>query len=780
MKLLKVFWPILFLVVIWFVFSSPYFLQGRVPFASTYQVNFFAPWNAYPGFSGPVKNNAMPDVISQIYPWKTFTIDSLKQGILPLWNPYSFSGTAHLANYQSAVLTPLNLLFFILPFIDAWSIAVLLQPLLAGLFMYLYLRSLLLKNFSVTVGSVSFMFCGFITTWMGYETLGYAILFLPLALFAIEKFYALKTFKYLFLLSISLPLSFFSGHFQISLYFLIFVLLYLIYKYLQTRNLKFFIYTFLYFLFGLFLTMPQVLVSIEAYGQSLRSGIFQKTEIIPWGYVATFFAPDMLGNPVTRNDWFGHYAEWNGFAGTITIILALYTLFSERIKKVWFFIFTAVLSILLCFPSPVIDLIVFLKVPVLSTSAASRIIVLFSFSIAVLSSFGIEWLFEDLKKQNKGRIIYWLIATLIIFALLWVVVLGKLILPIDKIIIARQNLILPTLLLASLVSVFVLSFISLKIKKLNKLFIILPFVIVVLISFDLFRFANKWQEFSPKSLAFPKVAVEEKFREISGFERVYGNLGGEATIYYKLPTVVGYDAVYNQRYGQFIASLQNGDLENSARSVVSFPENGLYSRLGLNFLNVRYFVHKIADGRSPWVFPFWNYPDEFNSIYDDGVYQIFENTKAYKRAFLVDSYKVRTDPQEILNAMLLEDLDLTKTLVLEKDISTKLGLKKGSATIDKYLPNEVTIKTVSDGNSLLFLSDPYYPGWKALVDGKESEILRSDFAFRSVIVPKGEHTVKFVYDPISFKLGLILFGLGLVSMVLVVFLRGRFMKFAKI
>ncbi len=780
MKLLKVFWPIFFLVAIWFIFSSPYFLQGRVPFASTYQVNFFAPWNAYPGFAGPVKNNAMPDVISQIYPWKTFTIDSLRQGILPLWNPYSFSGTAHLANYQSAVLTPLNLLFFILPFIDAWSMAVLLQPLLAGLFMYLFLRALSLKNFSSLVGAVSFMFCGFITTWMGYETLGYAILFLPLALFALEKFYTVKKFRYLILFSATFPLSFFSGHFQISLYFLVFVFLYLIYKYLQTKNPKLFAYTFLYFFFGLFLTMPQILPSIEAYTLSLRSGIFQKTEIIPWGYIATFFAPDIFGNPVTRKDWFGHYAERNGCTGTITLILSLYTLFSFFIKKVWFFVFTIVLSILLSFPSPIIDLIVSLRVPVLSTSAASRIIVLLSFSLAVLSSFGIEWFFEDLKKQNKNRIIYWMTASLVIFVLLWIVVLGKLFIPLDKIIIARQNLILPTLLLLSFVSVFVLSFITLRVKKLNKFFIILPFIVVMLVAFDLLRFANKWQEFSLKSLVFPKVAVEERFKEISGFERVFGNLGGEATIYYRLPTVIGYDAVYNQRYGQFIASLQNGDLENSARSVVLFPKNGLYSRTALNFLNVKYFVQKLADGRNSWVFPFWNYPDEFRSIYDDGVYQIFENTKAYKRAFLAGSFRVRTDPQEILNAMLLEDLDLTKTLVLEKDISTKKKKKKGSATIDKYLPNEVTIKTVSDGNSLLFLSDPYYPGWKAFIDGKESEILRSDFAFRSLVIPKGDHTVRFIYDPIPFKFGLMMAVLGLISIVLVFALRGKFILFPKI
>src|SRR5579883_895851 len=96
-KLLFAIWPILIIFSVWFIFSYPYFLQHRVPFPSTYAVNFFPPWSAYHLYDGPVKNNAMPDVIDQIFPWKQFTIESLKQGQIPLWNPFSFSGTPHLA-----------------------------------------------------------------------------------------------------------------------------------------------------------------------------------------------------------------------------------------------------------------------------------------------------------------------------------------------------------------------------------------------------------------------------------------------------------------------------------------------------------------------------------------------------------------------------------------------------------------------------------------------------------------------------------------------------------
>src|SRR3989338_9152684 len=104
MKFIKRFYGLIFLIIVWFVFSSPYFLQGKIPYSSTYQVNFFPPWSIYEKFQGPVKNNAMPDIATQIFPWKKLTIDTYKSGQLPMWNPYNFSGNPHLANNQSAVL----------------------------------------------------------------------------------------------------------------------------------------------------------------------------------------------------------------------------------------------------------------------------------------------------------------------------------------------------------------------------------------------------------------------------------------------------------------------------------------------------------------------------------------------------------------------------------------------------------------------------------------------------------------------------------------------------
>ena len=85
-------------------------------------------------------------------------------------------------------------------------------------------------------------------------------------------------------------------------------------------------------------------------------------------------------------------------------------------------------------------------------------------------------------------------------------------------------------------------------------------------------------------------------------------------------------------------------------------------------------------------------------------------------------------------------------------ISAQYG--PGTAEITSYKPQEVVIKTESDQPKLLFLSDNYYPGWKATVDGNEVKILRADYTFRAVPLVGGKHTVRFYFDSLIFKVGL--------------------------
>ncbi len=771
-KILLAFWPVIFIFFIWGIFASPYFLKNEVPFPSTYLVTNFGPWNNYVGYLGPVKNSATPDVISQIFPWKNLVIESWKSGQVPLWNTYVFSGTPLLANYQSAALTPSNLIYFILPFIDAWSLQVLFQPLLAGLFMYFFVRSLKLSHSASLISSLAFMFCGFITTWGLYGALGYAILFLPLSLFALEKFYQEKKWYYLVLLALTIPLSFFAGHFQTSLYFLLIVGAYSIFKLIQVKDIKTFSYSIFSIIFGLLLCAPQLLPSIEFYQESVRSAIFQKIEAIQWTYLPSFIAPDFFGNPVTANNWFGHYAEWNSYIGIIPFILGFYSL-RKRSIYVLFFGIVALVSLLLAFDTPLLNLLIALKIPVLSTSAASRIIVLFSLSMSVLAGFGFDKLMADLENKKNTPIVSLIAIFAVVFGVIWFCLITKVFIDPEKVSISLSNFRLPTIIFA----VFAASVLANKFVKNKKILIGVGALIILLTAFDLLRFTTKWYPFESRDYVYPKISISNQLNSMAGYNREFGNFDQQASEMYKIPNLEGYDPLYIQRYGEFLAAGKDGKYHTPERSVVTLSKNGDYTGKILNFLGVKYIIHKLADGQNVWAFPFWEYPaDQFKEIFKDNVYQVFNNDKVLPRAFIVGDVKVVVDKQDAIKELFKDSLDFSKTVVLEENPGDNIiNGATGSASIVSYSPNEIKIDVLSSGSGILILSDPYYPGWKAYVDEKQTKIYRSNYAFRGIVIPDGKHAVVFRYEPDSFRNGLIIAFGGVIGIVIL----SLYLKFGK-
>ncbi len=736
----KKFWPIFFILILWIIFSSPYFFKNQVPYPSKYQVNFVPPWSYYQQFWGPVKNNAMPDIVGQIYPWRFFSINELKQIEIPFWNPYSFSGSPHLANYQSAPFSPFNFLFFLpIPFIDAWSILVLLQPLIAAFFAYILMREFKISRTGSLITGVTFMFSGFMVVWMAYGTMALAISFLPLALFSIEKFYSTKKLKFLFLLSLTIPFSFFSGHFQTSLYFLIFTLLFLIFKVLQTKNKKNTVYVLLSIILGLIISLIQILPSMEFYLHSVRSEIFIRGGGIPLNYLVTMFSPDFFGNPVTRNDWYGFYAEWSSFVGIIPLLLSFFAVIGKK-RMSLFFVFSAFLFLLLAVESPIINLISFLKIPVLSTSNPTRIIILFSFSVSVLAGFGFDNLKSLILERRIKKIITPFTLIGVLFLFIWISLFLIRLLPSDKLLIAERNLFLPTIIFLLTTLVVFLSF------RYKKLVLILSFYLLLVASFDSFRFAQKWMPFDPKGLVFANVPIISEMKKNIGNGRYFGNLGDQVTSFYGLSSIEGYDPLYIQRYGEFITSAGSGKFTEAQRSVVKIDRRSKYTNRALDLLGVNLIFHPIADTNQNWAYPVWEDMSRFSLVYQDDKFQLFKNNLALNRAELFYDYEIIKDKDEIIKRFYEKDFTFRTKLILEEDPKITLKSGSGSAKMVDYSPNKVIIEVTTDQRAFLFLSDNFYPRWKAKVNGSASKIYRADYNFRAVLVPQGKSKVEFILD----------------------------------
>jgi hypothetical protein len=157
--------------------------------------------------------------------------------------------------------------------------------------------------------------------------------------------------------------------------------------------------------------------------------------------------------------------------------------------------------------------------------------------------------------------------------------------------------------------------------------------------------------------------------------------------------------------------------------------------------------------------------------------KLYRNRTALPRSWLVKDYKVM-DSNAILSMMLQKEFNPRKEVLLEETPSSvplphKGGrASEGEAKIISESNNRLALHVEVAEDSLLVLSDTYYPGWKAFVDGKKTKIYRANYTFRALPLSGGSHRVEFVYDPLSFKLGALFSILGIIGCA-VVYLLGE-------
>jgi len=137
------------------------------------------------------------------------------------------------------------------------------------------------------------------------------------------------------------------------------------------------------------------------------------------------------------------------------------------------------------------------------------------------------------------------------------------------------------------------------------------------------------------------------------------------------------------------------------------------------------------------------------------------------RAVMVDSYRV-TDSEKVLNVLACSDFDPRGEVILEepppqwfKHNGTER--RPGSAFVEDRRFNHMSVRTQSEADSLLLLSESNYPGWTAKVDGRPARVYTADYVFRAVFVPAGSHTVEFHFRPFSFTAGAIVSAASLLS-----------------
>jgi len=144
----------------------------------------------------------------------------------------------------------------------------------------------------------------------------------------------------------------------------------------------------------------------------------------------------------------------------------------------------------------------------------------------------------------------------------------------------------------------------------------------------------------------------------------------------------------------------------------------------------------------------------FTEVYK-GKSIVYQNKFAMPRAFFTNEYKVETG-LNILQNIKEAKFNPYQLAFLEKDINQKIDKPDSTvfARISKFSIHNIEYDVNASGNNLLVLDEVYYPaGWKAFIDGKETEFYKTDYLLRSVVVPAGKHKVEFVFHPDTYYLG---------------------------
>ena len=156
---------------------------------------------------------------------------------------------------------------------------------------------------------------------------------------------------------------------------------------------------------------------------------------------------------------------------------------------------------------------------------------------------------------------------------------------------------------------------------------------------------------------------------------------------------------------------------------------------------------------------------------ENGYLQIYENTRSLPRAWLAIEERAMTEEEElqVIRSGKLPDgqvWDPLQTVLVEAPTLSVFGASmiRGTAEVTRHEPNRIEVKTDSVAPAILVLSENHYPGWRAYVNGKSVEVIRVDYNLRGVAVPAGNHLVKFVYQPKSVILGLVISLLTLAAL----------------
>jgi hypothetical protein len=238
----------------------------------------------------------------------------------------------------------------------------------------------------------------------------------------------------------------------------------------------------------------------------------------------------------------------------------------------------------------------------------------------------------------------------------------------------------------------------------------------------------------------------------------FDRLDPDYNVLFNVASAGVYSALGSKRYFELLGPLGNVNLAFGMPPVSSQEvEKGMQI---LNLLNARYVLSaKSLD--IPGL-----RQERFGPLF------LYKNETALERAFVVASAKMMPHASAMLDSMHAASFDPSETVLLDKAPAENVtDGKRAHARISLY--QDRLIKLDATGPGWLVVTNLYYPGWHAWVDGKEAKIYCGDYVFQTLPLSTGDHAVELRFSSSSFNHGLMLTMLSIVAVLLLCMVRSK-------
>ena len=747
---LNAIFPYALVVLFPLIILGPVLLSGRVLLPATI-LRDLAPWHI-PGSPIVPWQPFMFDGIAQFYPWRLFASVTERAGYLPLWNPYQFCGTPFLANSQSAVLYPPNIIFRIMPVADAFGASAWFHMAATGVFQYIFLRrSIGVNRLSALLGAATWQLSLWQITWLALPTFLCVSTWLPLALLLVDKTLQTRDSRSACALGLALGLMVLAGHPQISLYCFLLIIAYAIFRIRELFGVSINLFDTLRLAFvtittGGLIGIAQLLPSVElsrlshrAVHGAITGADYQRyiSTAVPLRHLILLFIPWFYGSPADGTYW-SHpdYPENVSYVGLVTLILASAAVITlwRKSPAVRFFAIAGITCLVIAFGSP-LNGILFFGIPgFASTAAPGRILVLWTLCASALAALGLNETMRHAPKDLWRLLTKSAIPSIIVCsaALIYAIIWTNSIAP-QGFLEARlgeQSPIWPVPAAIALSFAAAAWFAyrgSLPARSLGAVFLLMTLL-------DLAAVDIGYNAGAKPTDAYPITPLISYLKLHARHERImplnstwsldpthppHAILPPNTGMVYGLFDTQGYDSLFPGQYLEFAKEV-NADGKNPApqeNGNIVFV-HGTTSDAALA-LAVRYII---VNGTPSLV------PSNMHELLVDNGATLYENTAA----------RPRFDP-----AWLAPRVDGSQ------------GLQNTSRS-----PSRVTLSFSSPATpSKLIVRDQYFPGWRADVSGRPVKIEQTPYIFRSVLIPAGgqansRSTLSMKYEPTSILVGI--------------------------